>query len=177
MSDGSESQDVEHFLVSNEKAEKSGHTTRFEREEELRNLWNDDDDGKPAETTDAEVQEHSATETPTKQMEEEPAASIAATGGRRRGRRKVMKKKTLKDDEGYLGLCFSQLQDKGVIRRMTDLMRTTVTKEEPAWESFSEDEPPPKEATPVSTASSTAKVKKAAGKPGQGNIMSFFGKK
>ena len=54
-----------------------------------------------------------------------------------------------------------------------------MTKEEPAWESFSEDEPPlQKQKAPGSTAtSSTEKSKKVAGKPGQGNIMSFFGKK
>jgi len=53
-----------------------------------------------------------------------------------------------------------------------------VTKEEPAWESFSEDEPPPqKDKTPASTASSMGKGKKGGGKVGQGNIMSFFGKK
>lgn len=52
-----------------------------------------------------------------------------------------------------------------------------VTKEEPVWESFSEDEPAPTEKTPASTASSSAKAKKSGGKPGQGNIMSFFGKK
>ncbi len=63
---------------------------------------------------------------------------------------------------------------------VSNLIYTAVTKEEPGWESFSEDEPAPKEAVtaaPVSTAPSTSKVKKAAGKPGQGNIMSFFGKK
>ena len=56
-----------------------------------------------------------------------------------------------------------------------------VTKEELAWESFSEDEPAPsnKLRAPTSTAPSTAggKGKKAGVKPGQGNIMSFFGKK
>ena len=54
-----------------------------------------------------------------------------------------------------------------------------MTKEEPAWESFSEDEPPPqRQKIPASTAtSSTGKGKKTGGKPGQGNIMSFFGKK
>ena len=78
---------------------------------------------------------------------------VVVSGGRRRGRRKVMKKKTIKDEEGYL-----------------------VTKEEPAWESFSEDEPvSQKERT--SAFSSTANSKKSSGKPGQGNIMSFFGKK
>ena len=58
-----------------------------------------------------------------------------------------------------------------------------VTKEEPAWESFSEDEPPAPSASakakqpPVSGSAATGKGKKAAGKPGQGNIMSFFGRK
>lgn len=53
-----------------------------------------------------------------------------------------------------------------------------VTKEEPAWESFSEDEVvPPKPKAVSSASSSAAKPRKGAGKPGQGNIMSFFGKK
>lgn len=60
---------------------------------------------------------------------------------------------------------------------MINFQCSIVTKEEPAWESFSEDEPPPKEATPASTTSSAAKGKKGAGKRGQGNIASFFGKK
>ncbi|KAL9015371.1 MAG: hypothetical protein Q9173_000015 [Seirophora scorigena] len=112
----------------------------------------------PMETTaskyDSQSQEPAPTGILDQHIEEALAVSIATTGGRRRGRRKVMKKKMLKDEEGYL-----------------------VTKEEPAWESFSEDEPPPKEVAPISAASSAAKGKKAAGKPGQGNIMSFFGKK
>ena len=51
-----------------------------------------------------------------------------------------------------------------------------MTKEEPAWESFSEEERPAtdKAKDPISTASST---RKAGGKPGQGSIMSFFGKR
>ena len=88
--------------------------------------------------------------------DEEPPTTVS--GGRRRGRRKVMKKKMTRDAEGYL-----------------------VTKEEPVWESFSEDEAP----APVSSgktkitssAAAGVKAKKAAGKPGQGNIMNFFGKK
>lgn len=50
----------------------------------------------------------------------------------------------------------------------------TVTVEEPSWESFSEDEPapPPKKKPAVS-----ANKGKTGGKPGQGNIMSFFSKK
>ena len=82
-----------------------------------------------------------------------------------------MKKKTVKDEEGYLGsrylLCF----------RLAFANVRTVTKEEPAWESFSEDEPAPKKPK-VSTATlAAAKVKKTGGgKPGQGSIMSFFKK-
>lgn len=74
---------------------------------------------------------------------------VTVQGGRRRGKRQVMKKRTVKDDEGYL-----------------------VTREEPTWESFSEDEPAPPKKKPA--------VNVPKGKPpkaGQGNIMSFFGKK
>ena len=79
---------------------------------------------------------------------------------RRRGRRKVMKKRTMKDEEGYL-----------------------VTKEEAAWESFSEDEvevkPKPKTVFPTTKVKSEAKGGKATGKTAakSGNIASFFGKR
>jgi len=89
---------------------------------------------------------------------------------RRRGKRKVMKKRTMKDDEGFL-----------------------VTREEEAWESFSEDEPEPnpqarKPAFPPNTAaaaksqSQTQKSSAPKGSAGAGvgkkkDIMSFFGKK
>ena len=57
-----------------------------------------------------------------------------------------------------------------------------VTKEEQAWESFSEDEPAPKKLKGQQPAANTNKSAAAAaakkgGKPGQGNIMSFFAKK
>lgn len=52
-----------------------------------------------------------------------------------------------------------------------------VTKEEAVWESFSEDEPVAAKPKPKVSAAATAKGKKAAEKKGQGNIMSFFGKK
>lgn len=104
-----------------------------------------------------------------------PELAVVVTGGRRRGRRRVMKKKMIKDDEGYLG---SYLTYAGILYIILTRL-PAVTKEEPAWESFSEDEPPPaKDRTPASTASSSmGTAKKAGGKPGQGNIMSFFGKK
>lgn len=86
---------------------------------------------------------------------EEPKESVSVENGRRRGRRRVMKKKTVKDEEGYL-----------------------VTREEAAWESFSEDEPAPKKAKVSAPIASTNKATaKKGAKPGQGNIMSFFGKK
>ena len=53
-----------------------------------------------------------------------------------------------------------------------------MTKEEPVWESFSEDDPPTKQKRFASAATSPiGKGKKSGGNPGQGNIMSFFGKK
>lgn len=83
---------------------------------------------------------------PTKPADLKVEATVQ--GGRRRGKRQVMKKKTVKDDEGYL-----------------------VTVEEPAWESFSEDEAPPPKKKPAVSAP------KGKPKAGQGSIMSFFGKK
>ena len=87
-----------------------------------------------------------------------------------------MKKKTIKDEEGYLGKSTSSL-----LLRMRKVIDTKyqVTKEEPAWESFSEDDPAPslaKKSGPASSAASS-KVKQEAKKPGQGNITSFFGKR
>lgn len=82
-----------------------------------------------------------------------------------------MKKRTVKDDEGYLGK-FS-LSTIAIIK-LTD---GTVTKEEPVWESFSEDEPVEKPKPRAQASSASTKAKKPAAKAGQGNIMSFFGKK
>ena len=59
--------------------------------------------------------------------------------------------------------------------RRAILIINAVTREEPAWESFSEEEPPAKKE--IQSSSSGTGKKKSGGKPGQGNIMSFFGKK
>lgn len=87
------------------------------------------------------------------QESDQKEMNIEVSDGRRRGRRRVMKKKVTKDAEGYL-----------------------VTKEEPAWESFSEDEPAP---APKRTKlpSASAPVSKGTAKKGQGNITNFFGKR
>lgn len=52
-----------------------------------------------------------------------------------------------------------------------------VTREEAAWESFSEEEHAPKKAKMTPAPLPAKGAKKGAAKPGQGNIMSFFGKK
>ncbi|OQO09430.1 hypothetical protein B0A48_04828 [Cryoendolithus antarcticus] len=129
---------------------------RKDRQAELEAMMDAEDD--PMDDT-AESGIDSQTEPVTKaqaEATEEPAETMVVENGRRRGRRRVMKKKTVKDEEGYL-----------------------VTKEEAVWESFSEDEPAPKKAK-MASAPAVAKggaAAKKASKPGQGNIMSFFGKK
>ncbi|KAK6441034.1 hypothetical protein LTR95_002741 [Oleoguttula sp. CCFEE 5521] len=129
---------------------------RKDRQAELEAMMDAEDE--PMDDT-AESGTDSQTEPVTKahaEATEEPAETMIVENGRRRGRRKVMKKKTVKDEEGYL-----------------------VTKEEAVWESFSEEEPAPKKAK-LASAPAVAKggaAAKKAGKPGQGNIMSFFGKK
>ncbi|KAF2708781.1 hypothetical protein K504DRAFT_288921 [Pleomassaria siparia CBS 279.74] len=126
---------------------------RADNEEALRKMMEDDDDDMPdaplAEEDDS--QDAPLDKAPSKPTETEPIVTVQ--GGRRRGRRKVMKKKTIKNEDGYL-----------------------VTREEAAWESFSEAEPEPKRPKPAPAKStSTAKGKKT-GKAGQGSIASFFKK-
>ncbi|KAF2800114.1 hypothetical protein K505DRAFT_264560 [Melanomma pulvis-pyrius CBS 109.77] len=127
---------------------------REDREETLRKMMEaDDDDDMP----DAPLtEENDSQDAPLdKASTSKPAESdhVIVQGGRRRGRRRVMKKVTGKNEDGYI-----------------------VTKEEAAWESFSEAEPEPKKHKPAPVKPvSTAKGKKT-GKPGQGNIASFFKK-
>ncbi|KAH0084605.1 hypothetical protein KCU66_g19080, partial [Aureobasidium melanogenum] len=136
----------------------TGGKSKKEREDELRRMMDMEDEpmtDAPTKAATAEVPEGAEAEPdsrPEAQKKAEPQETVTVSDGRRRGRRRVMKKKTVQDEEGYL-----------------------VTREEAAWESFSEEEPAPKKAK-VSVAPTTAKTKKAAPK-GQGNIMSFFSKK
>ncbi|MCJ1328650.1 hypothetical protein MMC10_005327 [Thelotrema lepadinum] len=156
------------------KAESTGmRDARLAREAKLRKMMEEDDDEpmenaptksepEPEEEEEEEKEggEEAETSTPIdapKKEAEEEKPTVTVSGGRRRGRRKVMKKKTVKDVEGYL-----------------------VTKEEPAWESFSEDEPTPAPKPKVFSSSAPVKGKKGGGKSGGGgggNIMNFFGKK
>lgn len=101
---------------------------------------------------------------------------VTVHGGRRRGKRQVMKKKTVKDDEGYLGKNHVSIPIAATPPCRPELISLViVTVEEPVWEEFSEDEPaqPPAKKKPAVTAPKA----KPATKPGQGNIMAFFGKK
>ncbi|KAL3426029.1 DNA polymerase delta subunit 3 [Phlyctema vagabunda] len=137
--------------------------SRKEREAALKKMMDEEEDEEETPAPDPTSQVSEMDEEPTlsradsradskTEKEREKEVPPAVSDGRRRGRRRVMKKKTMKDDEGYL-----------------------VTKEEAVWESFSEEEPAvPKPKAAVTT---TAKAKKAPAKPGQGSIMSFFGKK
>ncbi|MCJ1288385.1 hypothetical protein MMC26_007741 [Xylographa opegraphella] len=133
--------------------------SKLDRAEALRKMMDDEDEPmQNASEASVQVGDHSSPTDALQQPEAVTEPLAIASGGRRRGRRKVMKKKTIKDEEGYL-----------------------VTKEEATWESFSEDEPTrvPQVKTPLSSGSSSAagKVKKMGGRSGQGNIMSFFGKR
>ncbi|KAL2206704.1 hypothetical protein CC79DRAFT_906127 [Sarocladium strictum] len=168
LSDDGEADEADLPAAASKKSQEEGESLRQkrkDREEELRKMMEEDDEEeeeKEEEEKDEEMED--APEPEPEPAEEkkpsEPAEVIASTGdGRRRGKRRVTKKKRILDDQGYM-----------------------VTINEEGWESFSEeDKPPPsKKQTPNPTPASSAasgKAKKPAGKPGQGNIMSFFGKK
>ena len=150
--------------------------SKMEREADLKAMMDAEDEemedpGTPAaESQDAETPVEDA-ETP---KEEEPKETVTVENGRRRGRRRVMKKKTVKDEEGYLGMLRSNTL---FLTCASMLTYGAVTKDEAVWESFSEDEPAPKKPKTAPAASTNKSAAKKGGKPGQGNIMSFFGKK
>ncbi|KAJ5948624.1 hypothetical protein N7454_001931 [Penicillium verhagenii] len=155
LDDASDEEQEELFPDSGDKADKSAAAIREskkDREEKLKQMM-EIDDADDEEMPDADDEpEPEREQTPEEQLPPSKPAElkeeVTVRGGRRRGKRQVMKKRTVKDEEGYL-----------------------VTREEATWESFSEDEPAPKKKPAVN-------VPKAKGaKPGQGNIMSFFGKK
>jgi len=163
---------------------------REERQAKLRKMMEDDDEvpavPKVSEATDIDAEPPAAkigqdADAPEGDMEdgiawsdsdgeEKPAKKeeTKETEGpkRRRGKRKVMKKKTMKDEDGFL-----------------------VTREEEAWESFSEDEPAPvkkpfqsapkptlQKSQSSSQKSNTSKGSAPAGGKKK-DIMSFFGKR
>ncbi|RYP53326.1 hypothetical protein DL768_001683 [Monosporascus sp. mg162] len=137
----------------------SARQTRRDRQAELRRMMEESDEEEAESNSHSPAEEPMEEEPPAPEPEpkvEEPTEVVSSSGdGRRRGRRRVMCKKQIMDDQGYL-----------------------VTIQEPGWESFSEEEvPPSQKPKPAKTTQPAAKPKKPAGKGGQGNIMSFFGKK
>lgn len=153
-------------------------TRREEREKRLRDMMEESDEEpvKSKSTTPAVVAQDDDEEepeevAPPKNQKPEPKEYVEISGGRRRGKRRVMKKKTMRDEEGYLGKL--NVSTKSTLLWLT---HRTVTKEEPAWESFSEDESVAK-VKPAPSQAASQKKKPAGAKAGQGSIMSFFAKK
>ncbi|KAG0642096.1 DNA polymerase subunit Cdc27 [Tuber brumale] len=143
---------------------------RREKDDELTKMMemsDDDEDIKPKpkgrvkeevrEEEEEGAEEVQEVETPPESKPVElPTGSVVnavTEGGRRRGRRKINKKVQVKDEDGYL-----------------------VTKLEPAWESFSEEEPAPKP-KPKPKPAPKSKKKNAGPVTGQGSINSYFYKK
>ncbi|KAJ5585024.1 uncharacterized protein N7459_004824 [Penicillium hispanicum] len=168
LDDASEEEAEELFPESGDKPASSNRQSRKEREEKLKAMMEDDDaDGTDNTPEYSDLHSHAIIDEDMPDADEEPPREptpveeapppkpaelkeeVTVQGGRRRGKRQVMKKRTVKDEEGYL-----------------------VTREEPTWESFSEDEPAPAKKKPAVNV-----PRGKGGKPGQGSIMSFFGKK
>ncbi|KAL4998603.1 DNA polymerase subunit Cdc27 [Aspergillus recurvatus] len=157
LDDASEDEQEDPFPESRKEGLSETRESRKEREERLRKMMEDDGGlvrrivhHRMLDATEPPTEPETIDKPPPKQEDLKVEATVK--GGRRRGRRQVMKKAVKKDSEGYL-----------------------VTVEEPSWESFSEDEPapPPPKKKPVVSAPKG----KAGAKAGQGNIMSFFGRK
>ncbi|KAI9800312.1 MAG: hypothetical protein M1833_003426 [Piccolia ochrophora] len=130
--------------------------SKAQREEQLKKMMDVDDEpmmDSPSGSEAVSPESNTAEVPPVKPESEAEEPPVITSNGRRRGKRKVTKKKTVKDEEGYL-----------------------VTREEPIWESFSEDEPAPPPKVKAKTGPSK-EGKKSTAKPGQGSITSFFGKR
>lgn len=127
LDDASEEEAEELFPDSTAKAAAETRENRKEREERLKKMMDDDDDEadgmpwpsntnlkkEPADIdpdeempdADEEPREPTPVEQPPPPKPAELKEEVTVQGGRRRGKRQVMKKKTVKDEEGYLGLC------------------------------------------------------------------------
>ncbi|KAI9675175.1 MAG: hypothetical protein M1829_003535 [Trizodia sp. TS-e1964] len=143
------------------KAESNSRAKEMARKkEELTRMMDDNDEPMPDSSApnEQDSQESIATDANQSQDTQTSIVQPIQSSGRRRGKRRVVKKKTVKDAEGYI-----------------------VTIEEPAWESYSEDEPAPVSKPQQSHAShaskSSGKSKRGGGAASKGNIASFFSKK
>ena len=124
MKDGSEGeQEAEFIEIDNQKAIKG--KSQSERTEELRKMMDEsgiaildvgyipryiltmNTDEEMQGTGESPSQHSEPIATPKEDASPSPAITTLSGSSRRRGRRKIMKKKTIKDEEGYLGLCIS----------------------------------------------------------------------
>lgn len=153
---------------------------------------NAEDEAKPEPERPETEPETEAVPAPAPAETPEIPETATSNPGRRRGKRRVMKKKTVKDEEGYLGSCQTPPESPRphVYRSANQSPASggrgeTVTREEAAWESFSEDDEKPTALAPaakkakLTSAATPGAGKKGSGaatKTGQGSIMSFFKK-
>ncbi|KAG0129555.1 DNA polymerase subunit Cdc27 [Tuber indicum] len=165
--DSEEESDSEPTLLRDAAEDARKRREKYDELTKMMEMSDDDEDIKPkpkrrvkeevSEEEEEEAEEIQEVETPPESKPVElPAGSVVnavTEGGRRRGRRKVNKKVQVKDEDGYL-----------------------VTKFEPAWESFSEEEPVPKP-KPKPKPAPKSKKKNAGPVTGQGSINSYFFKK
>ena len=92
--------------------------SKTEREAELKAMMERDDDdddamedvASPEENDIKDEETEGAIDKPAVQPEPESQDTTTVENGRRRGRRRVIKKKTVKDEEGYLGMCVHRRQ-------------------------------------------------------------------
>jgi len=179
MKDTSDGEEEDDYIpppqASSKRPSDADRKLRKEREAALKKMMEDDEDENDESDIILENQHlESSKDSPASQLAEE---AVQVSDGRRRGRRRVMKKKTIKDEEGYLG-ALKLFCIPSVFHDVILIYCVAVTREEPAWESFSEDEPAKtKPKPPSSLPPSSDKSKKGSSKAGQGSIMSFFGKK
>ncbi|KAI9751623.1 MAG: hypothetical protein M1815_001039 [Lichina confinis] len=175
MKDASEDEQEEDLVLPSSRRSQSdreaARKVKAEREEKLREMMDVDDKEpkEPPETIEPQEEPPDDAERPgtsnsndsaTIKKRSPPPIATDEPKKRRRGHRKIVKKVTAKDEEGYL-----------------------VTKEEPVWESFSEEEPTAalkskaSSTLPTVAPSSSGGAKAKKGARGKGSIASFFAKK
>ncbi|RKF58794.1 hypothetical protein GcC1_180016 [Golovinomyces cichoracearum] len=143
-------------LLSSDDDENDEAVKKKEREKALKEMMeeSENDDEMVEEDSTSRPKKDDMDVTTSKDALVEARETTGVSCGKKRGRRRVIKKTTYKDEDGYL-----------------------VTKEEQAWESFSEEELVSKPIARVQSSTSSKPKKATLSKSAQGNIMSFFGKK
>ena len=104
MRDASESEQEEDFMPTTTAPNpKPTGPSKSEREATLRKMMDEESDEEMSDAASKDPTPEPALpilKIPT------PEPTVVISGGRRRGRRKVMRKKTVKDEEGYISMCY-----------------------------------------------------------------------